>query len=205
MQSIIDHWFNDYAVPKEQSWTIMPFGSKKQKITTAGCNLCVQWKDGTTSRDTFKDLKQSNPVETAEYACLHQIDDQPMFAWWVNYVLKKRDSIVMKIKNRRTKKNMKFGIVVPSTVEEALVLDKANRNNHWEKALEKEYSRVRISFKLLEDGENIMPGYKKIPYHVIFDVKFDLSRKARLVAGGHKHRDVPSYTTHSSVVSCDSV
>ena len=64
---------------------------------------------------------------------------------------------------------------------------------------------MRISFKLLEDGENIMPGYKKISYHVIFDVKFDLTRKARLVAGGHKHRDVPSYTTYSSVVSRDSV
>ena len=77
---------------------------------------------------------------------------------------------------------MKFGIVVPSTIKEALALDKANRNNHWEKALEKEYSLVRISFKLLEDGDNIMPRYKKIPYHVIFDVKFDLTRKARLVA-----------------------
>ena len=63
----------------------------------------------------------------------------------------------MKIKNRRTKKNMKFGIVVPLMIEEALALDKANRNNHWEKALEKEYSWVRFSFKLLEDGKNIMP------------------------------------------------
>ena len=46
----------------------------------------------------------------------------------------------MEIRNRRTKENMKFGIVVPSTVEEALALDKANRNNHWEKVLAKEYS-----------------------------------------------------------------
>ena len=91
-------------------------------------------ESGTTSWIALKDLKQSNLVELAEYARLHQIDDQPMFAWWVNYVLKKRDSIVMKIKTRRTKKNMKFGIVVPSIVEEALAFDKANKNNHREKA-----------------------------------------------------------------------
>ena len=50
-----------------------------------------------------------------------------------------------------------------------------------------------------------MSVYKKIPYHVVFDVKFDVTRKARLVAGGHKHRDVPSYTTYSYVVSRDSI
>ena len=42
MQNIIDHQFNDDAIPKEQSWTIMPSGSKKRKITTAGCDLCVR-------------------------------------------------------------------------------------------------------------------------------------------------------------------
>ena len=45
--------------------------------------------------------------------------------------------------------------------------------------------------------------YKKIPYHIVFDVKFDLTHKARLVAGSHRHRDVPSHTTYSSVVSRD--
>ena len=41
IQSIIDHRFNDDAIPREQSWIIMPSGSKKRKITTAGCDLCV--------------------------------------------------------------------------------------------------------------------------------------------------------------------
>jgi hypothetical protein len=37
---------------------------------------------------------------------------------------------------------------------------------------------------VLDSGEDIPTGYQKIPYHMVFDVKYDLSRKARLVAGG---------------------
>jgi hypothetical protein len=44
-----------------------------------------------------------------------------------------------------------------------------------------------------------------IPYHIVFDVKMDLTRKARLVAGGHRNKDVPSHLTYSSVASRDSV
>ena len=62
-----------------------------------------------------------------------------------------------------------------------------------------------MAFKLLQDYEVPSVGSKEIPYHLIFDVKFDLTRKARLVAGSHKHEDVPSYASYSSVVSRDSV
>ena len=36
-------------------------------------------------------------------------------------------------------------------------------------------------------------------------MKLDLTRKARLVAGGHRNKDVPKYTTFSTVASRDSV
>ena len=47
-------------------------------------------------------------------------------------------------------------------------------------------------------------GHKKITAHMVVDVKMDLTRKARLVAGGHL-TDVPKESTFSSVVSRDSV
>lgn len=47
-------------------------------------------------------------------------------------------------------------------------------------------------------------GSKQIPYHIIFDVKFDLTRKARLVAVGHRN-NVPAHATYSSIASRDSV
>ena len=34
-------------------------------------------------------------------------------------------------------------------------------------------------------GRKIPSGYQKIPYHIVFDVKYDLRHKARLVAGGN--------------------
>lgn len=41
------------------------------------------------------------------------------------------------------------------------------------------------TFRKLEANEPTPEGYKKIPYHIVFAVKFDLRRKSRLVAGGN--------------------
>jgi len=52
----------------------------------------------------------------------------------------------------------------------------------------------------------IRPGYSYCSTHMIFDIKMDgaITRKARLVADGHKTRP-PTSITYSSVVSRDSV
>ena len=72
---------------------------------------------------------------------------------------------------------------------------------------------VRIAFELLEGATEeqmrtgkIKPGYNFITTHMIFDIKMDgkFTRKARLVADGHKTK-APSSITYSSVVSRDSV
>ena len=47
-------------------------------------------------------------------------------------------------------------------------------------------------------------GYQEIKCHMNFDVKMDLTRKARFVAGGHM-TDTQTSITYSSVVSRDSV
>ena len=46
--------------------------------------------------------------------------------------------------------------------------------------------------------------YKQIPYNIIFDVKFDLRHKARLVAGGHK-TDPPREDIYSGVVGRETI
>ena len=58
---------------------------------------------------------------------------------------------------------------------------------------------------MLEHDEPIPVGSKHIKYHFIFDVKFDLTRKARCVAGGHINKNVPTQYTYASAVSRDSV
>ena len=42
-----------------------------------------------------------------------------------------------------------------------------------------------VAFKKLDDGEKVLPGYTEISCHLIFEVKFDLRRNARHVAGDH--------------------
>lgn len=39
----------------------------------------------------------------------------------------------------------------------------------------------------------------------MFDVRFDLTRKARLVAGSYRNKDVLAHLTYASIVSRDSI
>jgi hypothetical protein len=48
--------------------------------TTKGWSLCVEWEDGSTSWVPLLDLKESNPIEVAEYAVARGIDREPAFA-----------------------------------------------------------------------------------------------------------------------------
>jgi hypothetical protein len=93
---------------------------------------------------------------------------------------------------------------VPTSVEEALNIDKETNTTYWRDAIHKEMTNNRKAFKFLEDGELIPIGYQWIHCHMIFDAKMDFTRKARFVAGGHM-TDPPSTLTYSSVVSRDSV
>ncbi len=205
IDEIVGHRFNKEAIHPEDGWYITPQVAKKRVITTRGCELNIQWKDGTTSWVPLKDMKEANPLEVAEYTVRMNITNHPAFAWWVPLTIKRRDKIVKLVTHRLAKKQVKFGIKVPASVDEALELDRVNGNTLLANAINKELKNVMVAFKLLEDGEQLPVGSKLIPYHIIFDVKLDLTRKARLVAGGHRNKSVPSYTTFSTVASRDSV
>ncbi len=69
-------------------------GRQHVKKTTKGWKLCVKWKDESTSWETPADLKESFPIQVAEYAVCQSIDNEPAFAWWMPYILKKRNQII---------------------------------------------------------------------------------------------------------------
>ena len=54
--------------------------SYKQK-TTKGWQLCIEWKDKSTSWERLSDMKESYPVEVAEYAEAVGISDEHVFSW----------------------------------------------------------------------------------------------------------------------------
>ena len=56
-------------------------------IATKGWKFEVEWKDGTSSWIPLKILKESNPIEVAEYAVSRGIEKEPAFNLWVNHTL----------------------------------------------------------------------------------------------------------------------
>lgn len=204
LKEIIDHRKNGNAVAVDDGYVMTKSGNKVPRKTTIGWDLMVEWKDGSSSWVALKDIKESHQLEVAEYAINNKIAEEPAFKWWARQALKKRDRNIAKVKTSYQKRTHKYGIRVPKTVEEAFRLDEESGTTFWREAIEKEMKNVRIAFEF-KDGDPIPVGHKKIPCHIIFDVKMmTLTRKARLVAGGHR-TDPPKEAVYSSVVSRDSV
>ncbi len=212
LDEITDHRSDNSAIEIANGFTISRNGNRVPKATTRGWSLMVTWKDGSSDWIPLKDLKDSYPVQIAEYAMANKIANEPAFNWWVHTVLRKRNRIVAKVK-RYWRTTHKFGIRLPKTVAEALAIDDETGTDFWRKALGKEMNKVKVAWTAA-DGvspeqartgkEPSMIGYQEIRCHVIFDVKMDFTRKARFVAGGHT-TDTPGSITYSSVVSRDSV
>jgi hypothetical protein len=204
MEAIVDHKFDEDAVKRADGFVVVN-GRKHRKKCTKGVQLCIQWKDGSTSWERLADVKESNPIEVAEYSVARGINDEPAFAWWVDFTLKKRARIIAAVKKRVIKKTHKFGIRVPNNVNEAHALDKENGNTLWGDAIAKEMTNVRVAFDIKEKDTTPPVGYQEIRCHGIFDVKMDgFARKYRMVAGGHT-TEAPKTLTYASVVSRESV
>ncbi len=173
--SFIDYKSNLKAVRKDNQ-QIVHNGRNSLRRSTVGWHLCVQWKDGSTSWQSLKDLKEAYPVAVAEYAVAQGIDDEPPFNWQVCAVLFKRKHIIALVKERSTrflKKTHKFGIEVPRSVAEAYALDKKNSNTLWADSIAKEMKNVRIAFKILANGVKVPIGFQRMRCHMIFYIKME--------------------------------
>jgi hypothetical protein len=123
--------------------------------------LLVQWYDGTKQWITLSVLKESNPVDIAEYVTAHGIDKEPAFAWWIPYTLRKRDVIVVSVSVGTRKTTHKYGIEFPTSVSHAHELDRRNGNTLWAAALKKEMRNVGIAFEILDPPRLVPPGWFK--------------------------------------------
>jgi hypothetical protein len=127
---------------------------------TKGWNICLEWKDGTTSWLPLIDVKNSFPVHLAEYAITNNLHHYPEFSWWVNHTLKKRKAFIKATKSTYSQRTHKFGIRVPKTVDEALKIDYDAGTTYWYEAIQKEIKNNRQAFKFLNDDEQVPIGYK---------------------------------------------
>jgi hypothetical protein len=174
MEGIFDHKTDGNAV--EPADICIRNGSKKQvRKTTKGWHLCVECKDGTTRWECLVDLKESNPVELAEYAAAKSLIDAPAFVWLNPHVLKKRSRIIASVTKRYHKRTHKFRIEVPKSWDDCVRLHKENDNTLWQDAVRKEMKKVRIKFKIINGEASFPPTYEEIRCHMVFDVKWKIS------------------------------
>ena len=192
------------AVSHKDAYITTKRGVRKLRQTTIGWRFLCEWKDGSSSWVPLKSLKESNPVEIAEYVTAIGLDIEPAFKWWVPYTLKKRDTIIAAINTRVRRKTHKFGIRVPSNLREAKEIDEENGNTLWQDALAKEMFEVGVAFKILDDDEKMPVGYTLSSGHIIWDIKMDFTRKARWVKDGHRTPDLDD-SKYAGVVSRESV
>jgi hypothetical protein len=115
LDDIIDFEKDDTAVDKADAFVTMKNGVKRRRQTTQAWQLLCQWKDGSTNWVALKDMKNSCPVQVAEYAKANRIDDEPAFAWWMEFTLQKRDRILSKAKTKYWQQTHKLGLRIPKS------------------------------------------------------------------------------------------
>ncbi len=184
-KEIVDHRVGDTAIKKEEGFTIGFNGNVHPKKTTRGWDICVKWRDDSTSWLPLKDVKDANLLELAQYAVANGIAKEPAFKWWVQEILKRKRKIIAKIKTKYWQTMHKFGIEIPKSVEHALGIDQLMGTNYWRRAIKKEMKNVRVAFQRWNPdgsspGPSSLQGYQEIKCHMIFDIKMDgdFARKA---------------------------
>ena len=85
---IIDHCTNGTEIKSDKVFITFHNGGRRRKETTIGWELLVQWKDGSTTWEKLKDMKECYPVQVSEYAVQRKISTEAAYAWWITHVLK---------------------------------------------------------------------------------------------------------------------
>ena len=143
MKEIIDYHTNGQEVKHQDAFIMARSGTKRRRETTKGWEILIEWKDGSTNWVALKDVKESYPVQLAEFTISNCIAGEPAFAWWVPFVMKKRNRILAKVKSKYWLRSQKFGIRIPKSVEEAKKVDNQNGNTLWWEAICKKMHNVR--------------------------------------------------------------
>lgn len=170
--------------------------------------LKVEWIDGEKSWVGLDVIKYHAPKRVLEYVLKNNLVKSP--GWeWVHQFLQAHEGLAPYRKAYLASKKevkYKFGVKVAMSPKHALELDLKKGNNLWKEAIQAELDQINEykTFRVLENNEPTPTGFKRIPYHFVFDVKIDGQRKARLVAGGHR-TEPPKEDTYSGVVSLEAV
>lgn len=100
IKEISDHKKDNTAMLQGDNIIIGKNGNKSYKHTTQGWQFLIEWKDGSSSWVPLKELKDSFPIDLAEYAVANKIHEEPAMVWWVSETLRKRNRIISWVKTK---------------------------------------------------------------------------------------------------------
>ena len=95
-------------------------------------------------------------------------------------MIKKRNKIIFAVASRVRIKNMKYGMKISTSITEAYDIDKENGNTLWREVIKRKMENVSVAFEILEDGKRPSAAQKKVPFEMIYDIKMNFTRNARL-------------------------
>ena len=132
-------------------------------------------------------MKESNPVDVAEFPKAEGINGEPAFSWWVPYMLTKQYVIISSIKLMVIKTMNKYRIKIRTSVDYAYKIDKKNKDTFWRDVIFKEMHNVGIDFEILDHDCHIPIGCKKVTGNMVFNVKIYFMRKASWLLNGRRN------------------
>ena len=146
-----------------------------------------------------------NPLTYAIYAKENNLLDTSGWIQFKRLARRQKKLIRManqaKLKPFRHSSIYRFGVQVPCNHEEAIDLDRKDGGNLWADAEMRELNQIDEYNTFTDLGNAVHPkDHKRIRLHIVYNIKPDLRRKARLVAGGYL-TPTPIHSVYSSVVS----
>jgi hypothetical protein len=79
LEEIVNHQCVPTAMKQSDQKNVHANGKTCLKCSTIGCQLCCQWRDGSTSWQNLANLKESHPIDTAKYDKILGIDHESAF------------------------------------------------------------------------------------------------------------------------------
>ena len=145
---IVYHSKDGSEILKNDSFVHTSNGNKRCREIKKGWEIGIQWKNVSSNWNQIKDVKESYPVQLAEYGTENKILVEPEFAWWINHVLRKQYRIILKTYSKYCQKTNKYGVLIPKTVKQSIQLYKENGDTRWWDTILQEMKNVGPEFEV---------------------------------------------------------